>query len=68
MGYHLRKHEDVQEGVRRIAAEQIRKGMGEIDDCTIDRHEVVHLLRKRCKKVRGLLRLVRPLLDDVFVS
>ena len=68
MGYHLRTHEDVQEGVRRIASEQIQKAIREIDDSTMDRHEVVHRLRKRCKKLRGLLRLVRPELEDVYAS
>ncbi len=66
MGYHIRRHEDVQDAVHRIATEQINKGIREIEDSSIDRHEVVHLLRKRCKKLRGLLRLVRPQLEEVY--
>ena len=66
MGYHIRHHESVQIAVRRVAAEQVQMAIHEIRDETMDRHDVVHLLRKRCKKLRGLLRLVRPVLDRVF--
>jgi len=48
--------------VRRIAVEQIDKAIGEIDDPEIDQRETVHQVRKRCKKLRGLVRLVRPAL------
>jgi CHAD domain-containing protein len=66
MGYHIRRDEDVRDALRRVAAEQIDRGIREIENPTIDRHEVVHSLRKRCKKLRGLLRLFRPLLEQVF--
>jgi CHAD domain-containing protein len=44
--------------------EQIEKAIGEITDDELDRHETVHQVRKRCKKLRGLIRLVRPQFDD----
>jgi CHAD domain-containing protein len=50
----------VTKGLRRIAVEQIDRALGEIDDPGLDRHAVVHQVRKRCKKLRGLARLVRP--------
>ncbi|MEW5424936.1 CHAD domain-containing protein [Amorphus sp. 3PC139-8] len=50
----------VAEAVRRVAGEQIDKAIAEIDDQRGDRHETVHDVRKRCKKLRGLVRLVRP--------
>jgi CHAD domain-containing protein len=48
------------EGVRRIARSQIETAIAEIDDGTLGPVTTVHQLRKRCKKVRGLVRLVRP--------
>lgn len=60
MPYRLRKRESPQEGVRRIAGEQINRAVREIADPGLDRHEAVHQVRKRCKKIRGLIRLVRP--------
>ncbi|MBB4003469.1 MAG: CHAD domain-containing protein [Aurantimonas endophytica] len=44
---------------RRIAGEQMRKAERELADEKGDRHEAVHDVRKRLKKLRGLIRLVR---------
>ncbi|WP_157969033.1 CHAD domain-containing protein [Tropicimonas sp. IMCC34011] len=50
---------------RRIAAEQIERGMEEARDPeSIGTANAVHQVRKRCKKVRGLIRLVRPGFED----
>ena len=51
---------DLQAALRRIAAEQIDRALSEIDDADIPLTERVHQVRKRCKKLRGLIRLVRP--------
>lgn len=66
MAFHISAKENVEEGVRRIVAEQIDRAISEIDDAELDRHEAVHQVRKRCKKIRGVLRLVRPALGDRF--
>lgn len=60
MGYRWEHQEDLEDAVRRIATEQTEKAVDEIDDAEIGLHESIHQLRKRCKKVRGLLRLARP--------
>jgi len=61
MSYHFKiGDEAVQDGVRRIAKSQIEAAIEEIDDESVDRVETVHQVRKRCKKLRGLIRLVRP--------
>lgn len=60
MAYSIRRQKSVQKSVRKVALEQIDKAIGEIVDEELDRHETVHQLRKRCKKLRGLIRLVRP--------
>ncbi|MDE8653014.1 CHAD domain-containing protein [Novosphingobium album (ex Liu et al. 2023)] len=48
----------VQSAVRRIACEQIDAALAAVDGQ--DDGDVVHDVRKRCKKLRGLVRLVRP--------
>jgi CHAD domain-containing protein len=60
MGYRFR-HDDesVEAGFRRIAREQLTKALDALDDDGA-LHEGVHDARKRVKKLRGLLRLVRP--------
>ncbi|MEE4296659.1 MAG: CHAD domain-containing protein [Wenzhouxiangella sp.] len=62
MSYRLQQYEPLEEGVRRIAEEQIDKALAEIDDSKLGRHDTVHQVRKRCKKLRALARLVRPAL------
>ncbi|MFN3158242.1 MAG: CHAD domain-containing protein [Rubinisphaera brasiliensis] len=64
MAYRLRRNKSVQKSIRKIAAEQIDKAIAEINNESLDRHEVVHQVRKRCKKLRGLIRLVRPNFDQ----
>ncbi len=65
MAYRIKKGDkSVQAGLRRIADEQIGRALGEIDDDDLDFAEKVHQVRKRCKKLRGLIRLVRPAFDD----
>ncbi|WP_394000140.1 CHAD domain-containing protein [Luteimonas sp. WGS1318] len=65
MAYRIR-HRDRTAGhaLRRIAREQINAALACIDDGAGDASTTIHAVRKRCKKVRGLLRLVRPALAD----
>ncbi|MBD3675179.1 MAG: CHAD domain-containing protein [Planctomycetaceae bacterium] len=64
MAYRLRQSKSVQTSLRKVATEQIDKAIDEINDADLDAHETVHQVRKRCKKLRGLIRLVRPVFDD----
>ncbi len=64
MAYRLRRKKSVQKSIRKVACEQIDRAIAEILDEQLDRHETVHQVRKRCKKVRGLVRLVRPVFAD----
>jgi len=60
------RHRDksVESGLRRIATYQLEQAIAEIDAPDEDGfHEGVHDARKRVKKLRGLLRLVRPALS-----
>ncbi len=60
MPYRLEATEPIDEGVRRIAGEQIERALRELADAGKDPHDKALAVRKRCKKVRGLIRLVRP--------
>lgn len=51
---------DTAAAVRRIAAEELSQALAELDDSKIPEAELVHGLRKHVKKIRGLIRLVRP--------
>jgi CHAD domain-containing protein len=52
--------------IRRIAREQIDRAVSESRDRSTPDDERIHSIRKRCKKLRGLLRLVRPSLGDTY--
>ncbi|MDF0603502.1 CHAD domain-containing protein [Psychromarinibacter sp. C21-152] len=54
----------VEAGLRRIALDQLGRALSSMDSCDEDLHEAVHDARKRCKKLRGLVRLVRPAFPD----
>jgi len=52
--------------IRRIALEQLDKGLSELDAADHDLHEAIHQVRKRAKKLRALLRLVRDEVSDTY--
>ncbi|MGA2737120.1 MAG: CHAD domain-containing protein [Bryobacteraceae bacterium] len=67
MAYRLKLGERVPQGIRRIVREEIEaaarqlSGKGETD-----RDEAIHEARKNVKKIRGVLRLVRPELREIY--
>lgn len=66
MAYRIKSGECFPDAVRRIALEQIGKAIDEAGDHDIGINETVHQVRKRCKKVRGLIRLFRPAFEDTY--
>ncbi|HKK70056.1 MAG TPA: CHAD domain-containing protein [Candidatus Krumholzibacteria bacterium] len=66
MSYRFEPGEKVERGVKRMAREQIDKALAEIDSDELDVHERVHQVRKRCKKLRAIARLVRPPLGSQY--
>ncbi|TWU25115.1 CHAD domain protein [Novipirellula galeiformis] len=66
MPFRLLPRESVIESVRRIAAEQIDKACDEIDDPRRQQAKTVHQVRKRCKRLRGLVHLVRPAMGRTY--
>ncbi len=66
MSFRLRRNESVDEGVRRIARQEIGSALAKIDDECLPLDRTVHEVRKHCKKLRGLLRLVRPGFEETY--
>ena len=66
MSYRFEPGEKVERGVKRMAREQIDKALAEIDSADLDPHDRVHQVRKRCKKLRAVARLVRPALGGQY--
>lgn len=66
MSYELAIAEPIDVGVRRIATELIDDAIAHVEAPDRDRHKVVHEVRKNCKKLRGLLRLVRPRAPELY--
>ena len=66
MAFRFKLGEPFEEGVRRIAVEQIERAQSELQ--AKDDHAVaVHETRKALKRLRALMRLVRPAMgDDAF--
>lgn len=54
--------------IRRIAGEQLRKAEADLGEAGDDRHAAVHAVRRRLKKLRGLLRLVRDADADFYAE
>lgn len=66
MAFRIRADESLQDGIQRIALEQMDKAIDELNDRELGSHETVHQVRKRCKKIRGLIRLVRPEFEETY--
>src|SRR5262249_46937221 len=66
MAFHLRQGESVASEIRHIARDQLDAAIQELDDRHLDGDETVHQVRRRCKKLRALLRLIRPHLADRY--
>jgi CHAD domain-containing protein len=67
VSYRFETGERVDDATRRIADEQIQGALATLDDLDhLGIVESVHDVRKRCKKLRGLARLVRPSLGAGF--
>jgi CHAD domain-containing protein len=66
MSYRLYFNETLADGLPRVAAEQVDRGIADLGGNGTDLAEAVHQVRKRCKKIRGLLRLFRGSLPAVY--
>lgn len=66
MAYRFKAGESVPEGVRRIAQEEIESAIQQLSKRGTARDEAIHEARKSVKKLRALLRLMRPELGAAY--
>ena len=61
MSYRIRPDATVRTNVRRLVRRELARALAALDEPgALGLQETVHDVRKRCKKVRGVLRLARP--------
>lgn len=69
MSYRFDHGETIPDGVRRIAREQIDDALDLLaEPAADDVEDAVHEVRKNCKKLRGMVRLVRPGMGDDYTT
>jgi hypothetical protein len=66
MSFRIEDGDHIAKEVRRIARKEVEGAIEDLRRLDHEDPETVHELRKRCKKVRGLLRLVRPAIGDIY--
>ena len=66
MSYRLKAKESVPEGIRRVVVEEIESAEKELNGQGSKRETAIHEARKSIKKIRGVLRLMRPELGNVY--
>lgn len=65
MGYSLEHDEPVIDGIRRVCREELDGAVDDLGpDFADEPHAAIHDVRKRCKKIRGAVRLVRPVVHS----
>lgn len=65
--YHLKPDEAVPAGIKRIVREEIESAAGQLSgQGDADRDVAIHEARKSMKKIRGVLRLMRPEVDAIY--
>lgn len=64
MSYSIKQNENVEKQSQKVAFSQLKKSIKEIENSTLGMAEKIHRLRKRCKKMRALLRVIRPELEE----
>ncbi|MGA8262661.1 MAG: CHAD domain-containing protein, partial [Arenicellales bacterium] len=63
MAYRLKHSKAVAAEIERVVVEQIDRATAGIDNAGVDPDTTIHQVRKRCKKIRAVLRLARGSLD-----
>jgi len=67
MAYRLKSKESVPEGIKRIVKEEFDAGLQQLNGKSRpNRDQAVHEARKSVKKIRAVLRLMRPELNGAY--
>jgi len=64
MAFAFSTRNDTAGQIRRIALEQADKALRDAEEMAEGFDATVHRIRRRCKRLRGLLRLIRPVFDS----
>lgn len=64
MSYAIDPKAPVQDGLRRVAIEEMEWAIAEALDTSLDHQSAIHQARKRCKRIRALLALFRGALPN----
>lgn len=64
MAFQLQKQEPVTPGLRRLVKALLIRAGEELSSSTLDRDKAIHNTRKSCKRIRAVLRLLRPVVGD----
>ena len=66
MPFQIQKHEPADQALHRVVGEQLDRAAADLrgEGCAED--ERIHQFRKRCKKLRAVLQLLRPVLGETF--
>ena len=68
MAYRFKAGESVPENVQRIVIEELEFAADQLGNSNHKRDEAIHEARKSVKKIRGVLRLMRPELGPVYAQ
>ncbi|HEU5117955.1 MAG TPA: CHAD domain-containing protein, partial [Isosphaeraceae bacterium] len=60
MGFRVKPKECASKGIRRIPRRQVEKAICDLSEPAENPDETIHDVRKRLKRIRALLRVVRP--------
>jgi CHAD domain-containing protein len=66
MSFCLLADESLEDGIKLIAVEEMGQAIKEIDNPRLKRSEAIHEVRKHCKKIRAVLRLVRAQFEETY--
>jgi len=66
LNYHFEKNMAIQASFRKITKEILNEAILECNSKDLTQQEKIHSLRKKCKRIRGLFRIVRPNIGDLY--
>lgn len=66
MAYRWKADKSVRANLRRLATNQLRGAIDQLNDRQAERSDAVHEARLHLKKARSLLRLARPAVEDAY--
>ena len=68
MAYQIRPSHPLDAEFRKVALTQLDRALADLRKNDGDLHTAIHEARKRFKKLRGLVRLIRPADDDLYAA